>query len=104
MQISWHNVVSNVISPYYIKYLKKNKVYSLLRNRKGRDNKYDPICVHCYFASHYNNNPIFKTRNDELLNKYLRLWLEFIHDVMQMKCSDISHRLCREYAKRYLAE
>lgn len=104
MQISWYNVVSNVIRPYYIKYLKWNKVYSFLRGRNMRDNKYDPICVHCLFASHYDNNPIFKTRNDELLNKYLRFWVEFIRDVMQMKCSDISHRLCGAYAKRYLRE
>jgi len=73
MQISWFNVVNNVILPYYIKYIKWNNVYSFLRGRNKRDK----------------------------LNRYLQFWVEFIRDVTQMKCRDISHRLCSGYAKRY---
>lgn len=96
MQISWYYVVRNVIFPYYIKYLKWYNVYSSLRKRNMRDNKYDPICVHYTYASVYANNA--------LLNTHLFLWVHFIRDVMKMKCSDISHRLCSGYAKRYLKE
>lgn len=96
VRISWYNVVSNVIRPYYIKYLKWNKVYSSLRKRNMRDKKYDPIYVHYMYGSVYANNG--------RLDTHLFLWVHFIRNVMKMKCSDISHRLCSGYAKRYLKE